>query len=178
MLCKTFSHPRTYSISSFAFKMHPTTVANTFTHDARSNLFIIFLERRLKLDSLLFLSGWAGREDKLGFTISLSATEEMRRDIFCFRNSLWVCSPDVAIHSPWALTSRAAPQSGSLVTLHAGNGTQRTWWGSFGSTQTPRTWEVWAEQSDDLNCCFYNKKQKNVLLQQERGRGAAVKMLL
>lgn len=105
LLC---SHPRTYSISSFAFKMHHTTVANTFTHDVRSNLFTIFLERRLKLDSLLFLSGWAGREDKLGFAIPLSATKKMRRDIFYFTNSVQVCTPDAAIHSPWALTPRGS----------------------------------------------------------------------
>lgn len=41
-------------ISSFAFKMHHTTVANIFTHDVRSNLSTIFLERRL---DALFLSG-------------------------------------------------------------------------------------------------------------------------
>lgn len=103
LLC---SHPRTYSISNFAFKMHHTAVANTFTHNVRNNLFTIFLERRLKLDSLLFLPGWADREDKLGFTIPLSSTGKMRRDIFYFRNSLWVCTPDATIHSPRALAPR------------------------------------------------------------------------
>lgn len=101
LLC---SHPRTHSISNFAFKMHHTTVANTFTHDIRNNLFTIFLERRLKLDSLLFLSSWPGSGDKLGFITPLSAAEKIRRDIIYFRNSLWVCTPDAAIHPPWALT--------------------------------------------------------------------------
>lgn len=98
-------------IPSFAFKMHQTTVANIFTHDVRSNLSTIFLERRLKLDAL-FLSGWAGREDKLEFATALSATERMTRDIFYFRNSLWVCTPDAAIHSPWALPPRGSAPAG------------------------------------------------------------------
>lgn len=107
--CSALLSPKwTYSISSFAFKMHHTTVANTFTHNVRSNLFTIFLERKLKLDSLLFLSGWAGRENKVGCTIPLSAAGKMRRDIFYFRNSLQVCTPDGAIHSPWALAPRGS----------------------------------------------------------------------
>lgn len=171
LLC---SYPRTSSISSFAFKMHHTTVTNIFTHNVRTNLFTTFLERRLKQDSLLFLSGWAGREDKLGFTVPLWATEKMRRDIFYFRNRLWVCMLPSMRPGPWH--HGAAPQQGALAALPAGDGIQRTWWGSFSSTQTPRTWQVWAEQSDDLNWCFYNKnlnrEQKCV---EGGGRGVLLK---
>lgn len=87
-----------------------------------------------------------------------------------------VCSPNAAIRSLWALTPWGSPQHGRLV-LHSGGGIQRTWWGSFGSTQTPGTWEVWAEQSDDLNWCFYNKNlNKEQKCVQGRGRGAVVKI--
>lgn len=54
LLC---SYPRTSSISSFAFKMHHTTVTNIFTHNVRTNLFTTFLERRLKQDSYLVEQG-------------------------------------------------------------------------------------------------------------------------